>query len=369
MPRREPGSDAWRTRDVPIACWLLVCCAMVFAMVVLGGITRLSHAGLSIVEWRPLLGVLPPLDGAAWQAAFEQYQRFPEYQKLNRGMTLAAFKDIYWLEYLHRLWGRLIGAVFLLPLVWFWLRGRLRGPLLRRLLALFALGALQGVLGWVMVESGLEDRPDVSQYRLTAHLGLALLIYALMLETAFALLVGGREEGRRPPWPATVILVLAFLVILSGGLVAGLDAGFAYNTFPLMEGRWVPAEILGLSPLWLNPFENIATVQFQHRVLAILLLAGVLGYWAAAMAGAVVPGRRMPVHLLLGAALSQVLLGVATLVSVVLLPLAAAHQAGAVLLLTAAIWARHALERPPPARACKPRRGAAIRLRARRFDA
>ncbi|MGH8473272.1 MAG: COX15/CtaA family protein, partial [Gammaproteobacteria bacterium] len=207
-------------------------------MVLLGGVTRLKHAGLSIVEWQPLTGILPPLSAPAWEDAFAQYQRYPEYQKLNRGMTLGEFKSIYWLEYLHRLWGRLIGIAFLVPCLYFTLRHRIGRALIPRLAMLFALGGLQGALGWYMVKSGLVDRPDVSQYRLSAHLGLAAFIYGYMLWVALGLLrPRTAAEGALPRY-CFAVLGLVFATLLSGGFVAGLDAGFAYNTFPLMQGQW-----------------------------------------------------------------------------------------------------------------------------------
>src|SRR6266705_1763302 len=256
-----------RAEDRAVAYWLLACCTLVLAMVVVGGITRLTHSGLSIVEWQPIVGTLPPLDEGAWQETFRKYQQTPEYRLVNPDMTLSGFKSIYWWEYIHRLLGRLIGAAFLLPFLWFALRGRIARVLAPPLIAIFALGALQGAMGWYMVQSGLVDDPRVSQYRLTAHLGIAFLIYAAMLWIALDLLF-----PRASPAPgrlrrlAFALVALIFVMVLSGGLVAGTRAGLAYNTFPLMNGRLVPPEIFSLEPWYLNFSSNIATVQLHPRL-------------------------------------------------------------------------------------------------------
>ncbi len=323
-----------------MAVWLLVCCAAIAVMVVLGGVTRLAHAGLSIVEWRPVTGVLPPLSEAQWEEAFTAYRQFPEYRKLNRGMELSEFKSIYWLEYLHRLWGRIIGVLFLLPFLWFLLKRRVSGSLAAKLAGMFLLGGAQGALGWYMVESGLAERPDVSAYRLTAHLGLALVIYAYVFWIALRLLGVGGER----PAPAALrgfslaLVALIAVTILSGGFVAGLDAGFAYNTFPLMEGRIVPEGLWLLDPLYRNFFENPATAQFNHRLLAGLTLVAVVLFWLRGRRAPLPPRARLAYRCLGGMVLVQLGLGIATLVLVVPLPLAAAHQAGAVLLWTAVLW-------------------------------
>jgi len=240
-------------RQRVIAAWLFAVCAMVFAMVVLGGVTRLTHSGLSMVQWRPVSGWLPPLGEAEWEQAFARYRHFPEYRELNPDLTLAGFKGIFWLEYVHRLWGRLIGLAFFVPFAVFLLRGWVDRRLAGKLFVLFLLGALQGLLGWYMVRSGLVERPDVSQYRLAAHLGTAFVIYGAMLWVALGLLhppSGPRPRPARGAWFAYVVVGLVMLTALSGGFVAGLDAGFAYNTFPLMDGELVPA---GLFPCSRSP--------------------------------------------------------------------------------------------------------------------
>ncbi|MEP7208215.1 MAG: COX15/CtaA family protein [Casimicrobiaceae bacterium] len=332
-----------------MAVWLFACALMVFMMVVVGGVTRLTHSGLSITEWQPIVGTLPPLDDAQWQEAFVKYQATPEYQQVNKGMALDEFKGIFWWEYAHRLLGRVIGIVFFLPLLWFVTRRRMPAAYTGRLTAIFVLGALQGVLGWYMVTSGLVDDPRVSQFRLTAHLGLALLIFAALLWTGLSLWTGERmrmvttsqRAARR--W-AFGIAVLVLVMALTGGLVAGIRAGFAYNTFPLMNGHFVPPEILMLEPWWRNPFWNMATVQFDHRLLAwILAILTPIAWWKVRRAPEIPARARLGATLLLVMLGIQISLGIATVIHVVPLHLAALHQAGAVLLLAAAVNVAHAL--------------------------
>jgi cytochrome c oxidase assembly protein subunit 15 len=336
-----------RNGDRTVAAWLLACCALVFAIVVVGGVTRLTHSGLSIVEWQPIVGALPPLDEARWQETFGKYRQTPEYRLVNPGMSLDGFKRIFWWEYVHRLLGRLIGAAFLLPLLWFALRGRIARTLAWKFVVIFGLGALQGALGWYMVQSGLVDNPRVSQYRLTAHLGIAFLIYAAMLWIALDLLFP--RAPRTSPASgglrrfAFALAALIFLMALSGGLVAGIRAGLAYNTFPLMNGRVIPPEIFSLEPWYLNFSSNMATVQFDHRLIAWLLAFLVPWFWLRVRREAA-PGRaRLGAHLLLAALVLQITLGIATLLLAVPIPLAAAHQAGALLVFSAALFVAHSL--------------------------
>ena len=347
---------------------------MILAMVVIGGVTRLTLSGLSITEWQPVTGIIPPLSAAAWAAEFEKYQHIPQYRLMNAGMSLADFQTIYWWEYVHRLWGRLIGLVYLVPFLYFVARGRIPRRLAWPLAGIFALGAAQGALGWYMVESGLADRVDVSQYRLVAHLVLALAIYGVTLWIALGLL--GREfrpSTIESPHPSAAraadsllrlrgrvgvgalwrriseaIIALIALTIGAGGFVAGLHAGLTYNTFPLMDGHFVPAGYAQLQPFARNWFENVAAVQFDHRLLAMTTAGAIAVLWLAggraADGWAALPRRaRFALHALLAAAAVQFALGVSTLLLVVPIPLAAAHQAAAVLLLTAAIVFRHAL--------------------------
>ncbi|NIP47885.1 MAG: heme A synthase [Gammaproteobacteria bacterium] len=358
MQRSLPGGDvvAGVSNDLgapraatrngrPIAWWLLVCCALVFAMVVLGGVTRLTGSGLSMVNWKPVSGVLPPIGQAAWEREFEHYRETPEYRYVNKGMSLAEFKGIFWFEYAHRVLGRLIGIVFLLPFLYFLLRRRIEASLAPKLAAMFVLGGLQGLLGWYMVKSGLVDDPHVSQYRLAAHLGLAVLIYVFMLWTAFDLLRGadtGAHRARSRVAAGALILTIAvFVTMMSGAFVAGLKAGFTYNTFPLMAGRWVPDGMWSMTPVYLNLFENPTTVQFTHRVIAIATFVGILALWLAANRTAMTRPQRLWLHAAGGAAMIQVALGISTLLLRVPVPLAALHQAGAMVLLTVLLVLAH----------------------------
>ena len=333
-----------------VAAWLLACAALVFAMVVVGGVTRLTHSGLSIVEWQPIVGTLPPLNDVQWQETFAKYQQTPEYKLVNQGMTLDAFKGIFWWEYVHRLLGRLIGLVFLLPLLWFAFTRRIDRPLALRLAGIFVLGGLQGAMGWYMVKSGLVDDPRVSQFRLTAHLSLAFLIFAAMLWTALGLLFPRRSIAasddattlRRLGWWITGIV--AYMVV-TGGFVAGIRAGKAYNTFPLMNGHVVPPEIFMLDPWWKNFFYNMATVQFDHRLGAWALACLVPWLWLRARRVAIPARTRVSISILFAMLAVQVALGIAKLLLVVPVPLGAAHQGGAVLLFGAALAANHALGR------------------------
>ncbi|HYD98653.1 MAG TPA: COX15/CtaA family protein [Alphaproteobacteria bacterium] len=328
--------------DRAIVLWLSLCAAMVFAMAVIGAITRLTESGLSITEWRPITGTLPPLNEAQWLREFDLYRQTPEFRLEHSWMTLADFKRIYFWEWLHRLWGRLIGLAFALPLAWFWLRGHLTDRTLRlRLLGLLALGGAQGALGWFMVMSGLVDRPSVSHYRLAAHLGLALLIYALLVAQILSLV---RPRAERVPGGlrrhATLALVLLAATIAWGAFVAGLDAGLVYNTFPLMNGAWMPEELWAMAPAWLNLFENHGAVQFAHRVLALATGAAVLALAFRGLGRGIGGLPRTALMAAAVAVLLQIGLGVATLLAQVPVALGAAHQAGAILLLTALVWAR-----------------------------
>ncbi len=348
MVRALATSDPTMSETIPgdvharaVRLWLYAVAALVLAMVLVGGATRLTESGLSITEWKPVMGVLPPLSDHAWQAAFEKYQAIPQYREINRGMSLDAFKTIYWWEWTHRLLGRVIGAAFLLPFLFFLWRGAV-APSLRPLLwFIFGLGALQGAVGWWMVASGLADRVEVSQYRLATHLLLACLIYVALMFTARRM-----DERAAPAFAlpgriragALALLVLVLAQIYLGALVAGLRAGYAYNTWPLIDGALVPdaARLFFDTPLWRNFFENILTVQFDHRLLAYAIFAVALLH-AIDTAGAVKDRAvRAGAFVLFAAVLLQVALGIATLVWVVPLPLALLHQAMAMLVLTVA---------------------------------
>jgi len=315
-------------------------------MVVVGGVTRLTHSGLSIVEWQPLVGAIPPLDDTQWESTFAKYRETPEFRLRNHDMTLAGFKGIFWWEYAHRLLGRLVGAAFLLPFLYFLAMRRVDRALGEKLAAIFALGALQGAMGWYMVKSGLVDDPSVSQFRLAGHLGLAFAIYGAMLWIAMGLLAPAPET--RPPKPlrrlATALVAIVFVMVLSGALVAGIRAGFAYNTFPTMNGHVVPPEIFMIDPWWKNFGYNMATVQFDHRAIAWLLV--ILVPWAWALSRRLDPSMsaaRGWANALLGMLAVQFTLGVVTLLNGVPLAAAALHQAGAVALFTCAIGMRRSL--------------------------
>ncbi len=332
-----------------IVVWLLICCISVFAMVILGGVTRLTQSGLSMVEWQPIMGVIPPLTETDWRDAFKAYQQFPEYQKINQHMTVAEFKPIFWFEYAHRILGRAIGLIFLIPFLFFWVTRRIPQPLLPRLIGVFCLGGLQGLLGWYMVQSGLVSEPHVSPYRLTAHLALAVLIYGYMLWLVLGLITGGRHKRSwsvDPPWRLSVfVTALVGVIIISGGFVAGTKAGFAFNTFPTMNGDWVPQGIWALQPAWRNLFENLATVQFSHRVIALALAVLVPVLWLSVLLASVSPRVRLATHGLLVMLVVQISLGITTLINTVPVSVAAMHQGGALLVLTMALWVTHGLLR------------------------
>jgi heme a synthase len=337
-------------------------------MVLVGGATRLTESGLSITQWRPVMGVVPPLTAAQWQAEFQRYQEIPQYRALNNGMSLDAFKSIFWWEWTHRLLGRLIGVAFLVPFLFFLWRGWI-GPGLRgRLGLIFGLGALQGAVGWWMVASGLADRVEVSQYRLATHLILACVIYVAMIWTAAQLgsnkkpaLADRPGEGTaaaRLRVSAVGLLVLVLGQIYLGALVAGLRAGYIYNTWPSIDGGLVPhaARLFSASPLWRNFFENTLTVQFDHRMLAYTIwICAVLHATDAARNGAKSPALAGAL-VLAGAVTLQAALGIWTLLEVAPLSLSLAHQAMAMLVLTAATLhaARMAASAPRGVIALKP---------------
>ena len=340
-PRRETAMPPEHARALRI--WLATLALLIVVMVMVGGATRLTGSGLSITEWRPIIGVVPPLSDADWDKAFAPYQKIPQYTELKRGMSLDEFKTIFWWEWAHRFLARLIGVVFSVPFLGFWLAGYIPRAYLPRLISLFLLGGLQGAVGWYMVKSGLVDRTDVSQYRLAAHFGTALLILGYTLWLLFGLGAEAREDHhgallRAPIWVAGSILGLIFLQLLAGALVAGLEAGFGFNTWPLINGAFIPNGLGEASPWYLNPFENPLTVQFDHRMLGYSVVAACFAQlaWLAL--------RHAPPQLI-GSALTlaliaslQALLGVWTLLLVVPIPLGVAHQTGAVAVFCAAVY-------------------------------
>ena len=335
-------------RNRQIAIWLLICCGLVFAMVVLGGVTRLTGSGLSMVDWRPIMGWLPPLSETEWQRTFEMYQLSPEFQKINSHMDVNAFKGIFWLEFLHRLLGRTIGIVFALPFLFFMVKGYIAVREWPKYTLMFLLGGLQGVLGWYMVKSGLVDNPHVSQYRLTAHLVAAFLIYAYMFWVAMSLLFPQAGNSRHPWYRRTLLLTcLISITIISGGFVAGLKAGEIYNTFPMMGNAWIPPGLTALEPFWRNFTDNLTTVQFDHRVLAITTFILIVVFWVRARKTEMPPRARVASNALLHTAVLQVVLGISTLLLSVPTFLAAAHQAVAMLLFTVALFVVHCLRKIP----------------------
>lgn len=329
-----------------IGVWLLTCSACVWVVLVTGGVTRLTHSGLSIVEWKPVVGVVPPLGAARWEEEFGKYRETPEFLTVNSAMSLGEFKSIYLMEYSHRLLARCAGLVFVVPFVYFAIERRLERALIPKLAAVALLWALQGALGWYMVASGLVHEPRVSHYRLTAHLLAACLLYAVMLSVALEQLrpADPAEASPRRPWfsaLSAVLVALVFVTIASGGLVAGLRAGLAFNTFPLIGGYWVPPYLLELSPVWRNFLENKLTVQYDHRVLAALFALVSLGGWLGGFRARLPPRAMNSLHALAAVTALQLALGAFTLLYRVPVALGAAHQGTALILLGVALLVRH----------------------------
>lgn len=340
--------------DRAVARWLMGVALLVFAMIVVGGATRLTDSGLSITEWKPIMGAIPPLSEADWERAFDKYKDIPEYHRVNKDMDLEGFKFIFWWEWGHRFLGRLIGLAFAAGLAWFWYRRALRRGLAPKLLGVLGLGALQGAIGWYMVSSGLVDRVDVSQYRLALHLVVAFLILAILVWLVMDLWPRQRPHaglqttsGQRSL--SRVIVAVIFAQVLLGALVAGLKAGSAYNTWPDMNGALVPPGLLELSPWYLNFFENVTTVQFNHRVvaLAVVALAAVLAW---SFSGHANSQLRTSAWLVAGAVVVQFVVGIWTLLSAVPLHLGLLHQGGAAVVLALAVrhlYLAEAVDEPP----------------------
>ncbi len=325
------------SRNTAVRWWLIGVAALIALMVVVGGATRLTESGLSIVEWKPVTGTLPPLTDAQWHEAFEGYKKIPQYRELNAGMTLAEFRNIFWWEWAHRLLGRFIGVAYLLPFLYFLWRGAMSAELKRRLWLIFGLGALQGAVGWWMVASGLTQRTEVSQYRLAVHLILALVIFAAIVWTVRRMdAKAALAAAPRLKLFSRILLALIFLQIYFGALVAGLRAGRAYNTWPQIDGAFIPSadRLFFETPWWRNLFDNVLTVQFEHRMTAYLLLAVALWHAVDAVraraAAAVISGA----WALVAAVLLQAVLGILTLLNQVPIDLALSHQAVAIVVLT-----------------------------------
>ena len=337
-----------------IVRWLYILMFAVVCMVIIGGLTRLTGSGLSMVTWRPITGWLPPFDDAGWFLVFEGYKKTAEYRFINEGMNLQEFKNIYWLEYIHRLWGRMIGVIFFLPFVFFLFKGWINTALGLRFLGLFVLGGAQGVMGWYMVQSGLSLNPHVSQYRLAAHFSIALVIIASLfwiargLNASFIANFHRLNTDQLPKlrrW-AYSLLGLILVTACSGAFVAGLDAGESYNTFPLMDGKLIPDGLFDLVPLYMNFFENSLTVQFSHRILAIVTVSLIAYFWFGAQRYRLPKSILLPIHGLLIAVIIQVGLGISTLLFFVPLALAIAHQTVSVILFICAVWLVRELTSP-----------------------
>ncbi len=354
FPASPPEDRTARRSPRLVAAWLLTVAGMVLVMIVLGGVTRLTGSGLSIMEWAPLAGTLPPMNEAEWQRLYHLYQQIPQYRLVNEGLDLAGFKQIFWLEWAHRLWGRLIGLAFIVPLIWFWVTDRIERRLRPRLALLFVLGGLQGAVGWFMVESGfMAAATAVSPYRLVIHLVFALILYTALLWIGLTVLrpvAPRRAAGRSLHALAWACCACVALTMVAGGFVAGTHAGFDYNTFPLMDGRLVPIGYGRLEPFVRNLTENVAAVQFDHRLLATLTVLVTVATLVVGLATRQPRGARRALLALMGTALMQYLLGVATLVFVVPIALAAMHQAVAVLLFSAAVVLLHNTRASPAMR-------------------
>ncbi len=340
----QPSAAFIKVRPRAVAIWLFAVAAMIVGIVVVGGITRLTNSGLSITEWKPITGIIPPLNAAQWQAEFANYQRIPEYTQLNSGMTLDGFKAIFFWEYLHRVLARTIGLAFAVPLVWFAVRKRIPAGYGWRLTALLSLGALQGAIGWWMVSSGLAVRTDVSHIRLAVHLMTALVTLAGIVWTALDLIALHRSPLAAPArlaTPAIVALALLFVQLVYGAFTAGLDAGYAFASWPLMGDALFPTGVPMLAPDWTNAVDNPVVVQFIHRWFAFAAAAGLL--WLAVRA---TKAGSQAGFWVVGLVTLQVMLGIATLMTGVQIHVAVAHQANAALLLIAAVFAAHAIGRP-----------------------
>ncbi len=340
------GADGHRA----VRIWLMTVAALIFLMVIVGGATRLTDSGLSITEWQPIMGALPPMSDAAWQEAFAKYKEIPEYKIVNKGMSLDEFKSIFWWEWAHRFLGRFIGIAYFVPMLLFWRRGMLPDRYKPHFAGIFVLGGLQGALGWYMVKSGLVDRVDVSQYRLAAHLGLAVLIYGAVVWLVLRLspAQGSASRSGAPRMArslASLLVGLVFLQVMAGALVAGMHAGLIFPTWPDMNGDFVPQGLMAASPWILNFFENATTVQFDHRILAYVICAVAVWQLVVIMRAASEGAVALSAVLVCLAVFAQVGLGIWTLLSGVKLELALAHQAGAIVLFTATLWHLHLLKR------------------------
>ena len=327
-----------------IHCWLITCCVFVFTMIFIGGLTRLTDSGLSIVEWNIFSGIFPPLINNDWIELFEKYKQFPEYKLINKNISLDDFKFIFWIEYIHRIWGRLIFLIFLIPLIIFLKKKYIPKKFKKHFLIILLLIILQGLFGWYMVKSGLNDIPDVNHYRLSIHLTMAFIIYGYLLFLTFSIYDLKKNKKKLTTKNKNFHLFNLFLIclilitIFSGGMVAGLDAGLVYNTFPLMGDVFIPLDIWELKPKFINFFENPVTVQFEHRILGIITFTLILLIWLYARIKNLPLSVKRKINILLLVVLIQVSLGIATLMSYVETTTALIHQSGALILYTVSIW-------------------------------
>ncbi|XP_068817969.1 heme A synthase COX15 isoform X3 [Capricornis sumatraensis] len=349
QPGRGTVSLPSKAAERVVGRWLLVCSGTVAGAVILGGVTRLTESGLSMVDWHLIKEMKPPTSKEEWEAEFQKYQQFPEFKILNHDMTLAEFKFIWYMEYSHRMWGRLVGLAYILPAAYFWKKGWLTRGLKGRVLALCGLVCFQGLLGWYMVKSGLEEKPDshdiprVSQYRLAAHLGSALVLYCASLWTSLSLLL----PQHKLPETRQLLRLRRFAHGTAGAFVAGLDAGLVYNSFPKMGESWIPEDLFTFSPLLRNVFENPTMVQFDHRVLGITSVTAITVLYFLSRRIPLPRRTKIAATTLLALAYTQVGLGISTLLMYVPTPLAATHQSGSLALLSVALWLMNELRRVP----------------------
>ena len=326
------------TKTFSVGMWLSLCTGMVAFMILLGGATRLTDSGLSIVDWRPLTGIFPPLNEADWVNLYEKYRNTAEFQRQNFWMGPDDFKSIFWLEYLHRVMGRIIGVAFVFPFLWFLISGKLAGGLLSKCSLILALGCVQGYMGWYMVQSGLTERTDVSQYRLAAHLGLAIIIFIGLLWLSLTTLRPGKKRKHQLSKITQAFIVIVFATTIAGAFVAGIDAGLAYNTFPLMDDQYLPAGWLQMEPVWRNFFENTATVQFIHRHLGMLAVIFAIFLWVRAWQKNLTGRAKCAANLVAIMAFIQMGLGITTLLTEVPLLFGLMHQAGALCVISLSVW-------------------------------
>ena len=324
--------------------WLVICCSLVFIMVFIGGLTRLTESGLSIVEWNIFKGILPPLKGTDWIDLFEKYKKYPEFLLVNKNINLDQFKFIFWMEYIHRIWGRLIFLVFFIPLITFLIKKLIPKKFIKHFFIILSLIILQGFFGWYMVKSGLINKPDVSHYRLSLHLVTAFIIYGYLLFITFCIydLKKNRKKiftkNKNLRFVNLILICLIVVTVFSGGMVAGLDAGLTYNTFPFMGEKLIPIDIWYLEPKFLNFFENPVTVQFDHRVLGVTTLFLTIIFWICIMLNDLSLDIKKKATILLIVVFIQIIFGIATLLSYVSIPIAIMHQSGALILFSISIW-------------------------------